>query len=141
MQHDLPDTLAEEHRVLVNDLFEWLVDPCLEFIRHECKMLINTSPIHLVYSLQRLFSSLLDEIRNSGQEGQEAMTAQQVPVCSSSPRFTMCKAQNTPGILRPLLGKNTLLLIYKIKPVFILLMSCTYFFLGNQRKTPGVIRP
>lgn len=78
MQHDLPKNLTQEHRELVNDLLEWLVDPCLDFIRLECKMLIQTSPIHLVYSLQRLYSCLLDEIRTSGEEGQETMTAQQV---------------------------------------------------------------
>ena len=78
MQHDLPQNLTQEHRELVNDLLEWLVDPCLNFIRLECKMLINTSPIHLVYSLQRLYTCLLDEIKESGEEGHDTMTAQQV---------------------------------------------------------------
>ena len=81
MQHELPANLTQEHRELVNDLFEWLVQPCLDFIRHECKMLITTSPIHLVFSLMRLFNCLLDEVRSSGEEGQEPMTSQQVRSC------------------------------------------------------------
>ena len=34
MQHDLPESLTAEHRELVKDLFDWLVEPCLEFIRY-----------------------------------------------------------------------------------------------------------
>ncbi len=79
MEHDLPENLSQEQRALVSDLFEWLVDPCLSFIRSECRLLINTSAIHLVYSLQRLYTCLLDEIRAAGQEGQDGgMTPQQV---------------------------------------------------------------
>ena len=78
MEHELPPSLLPEHREMVNDLFDWLIQPCLDFIRHECKMLITTSPIHLVVMHMRLFSSLLDEVRQSGQEGKEAMSSSQV---------------------------------------------------------------
>uniref|UniRef100_H3AK49 Dynein axonemal heavy chain 3 n=1 Tax=Latimeria chalumnae TaxID=7897 RepID=H3AK49_LATCH len=33
----LPATLSAEHHELINDLFNWLVQPCLDFIRHECR--------------------------------------------------------------------------------------------------------
>lgn len=41
------------------DLFNWLVQPCLDFIYHECGFLVQTSPIHLTYSLMRLYTCLL----------------------------------------------------------------------------------
>lgn len=43
----------------VNDMFMWLVQPCLEFIRLQCKSVVQTSPIHLAFSMMRLYSSLL----------------------------------------------------------------------------------
>lgn len=43
----------------VNDMFMWLVQPCLEFIRLQCKFVVQTSPTHLAFSLMKLYSSLL----------------------------------------------------------------------------------
>lgn len=43
----------------VNDMFMWLVQPCLEFTRLHCKFVVQTSPIHLAFSMMRLYSSLL----------------------------------------------------------------------------------
>ncbi|XP_070580768.1 dynein axonemal heavy chain 3-like [Ptychodera flava] len=75
----LPPNLNKEQRELVNDLFDWLVQPCFDFIRHECKTFINTSELHLAKSLMNLYTCLMDEIKESGQEGQEgALTNQQV---------------------------------------------------------------
>ncbi|KAK2870454.1 hypothetical protein Q8A67_024846 [Cirrhinus molitorella] len=74
----LPESMADEHRTLITDLFNWLVQPCLDFIYHECGFLVQTSPIHLAYSLMRLYTCLLDEIFQSEQEGAESMTSQQV---------------------------------------------------------------
>uniref|UniRef100_A0A8C5QWI6 Dynein axonemal heavy chain 3 n=3 Tax=Leptobrachium TaxID=161697 RepID=A0A8C5QWI6_9ANUR len=74
----LPENLTDEHRELINDMFNWLVQPCLDFIRHECKFLVHTSPIHLTYSTMRLFSCLLDEIKSSGEDGKEPMSNQQI---------------------------------------------------------------
>uniref|UniRef100_A0A5F9CIR0 Dynein axonemal heavy chain 3 n=1 Tax=Oryctolagus cuniculus TaxID=9986 RepID=A0A5F9CIR0_RABIT len=55
----LPHSLNEEHKELVNDMFMWLVQPCLEFCRLQCKFVVQTSPIHLAFSMMRLYSSLL----------------------------------------------------------------------------------
>ncbi|XP_037391966.1 dynein heavy chain 3, axonemal [Pygocentrus nattereri] len=78
----LPDSLAPEHRELIVDLFDWLVQPCLDFITHNCRFLVQTSPIHLAYSLMRLYSCLLDEIAAAaaaaGQGGSESMSSQQM---------------------------------------------------------------
>ena len=65
MQHELPENLSEENRDLVNDLFEWLIDPCLAFIRKKCKVFLPTSDMHLVQSLMRLYSCLMDEIKET----------------------------------------------------------------------------
>lgn len=63
MQYELPAGLSAADRELVNDLFEWLVDPCLEFLRAKCKLLVHTTPLHLVRSIMRLYTCLLDEVR------------------------------------------------------------------------------
>ncbi|CAF0750041.1 unnamed protein product [Didymodactylos carnosus] len=71
IQYELPSSLSKEHVELINDLFEWLLDPCLEFVRQNCKFHLQTSPIHLAYSLMRLYTCLMDEIAgvNTGEEG------------------------------------------------------------------------
>jgi dynein heavy chain len=70
MQHTLPKAFNKEHIELLNDLFEWVVDPCIEFIKFNCKFQLQTSFIHLVTSTMRLFSCLLDEV-NQQQAGAE----------------------------------------------------------------------
>ncbi|XP_038618403.1 dynein heavy chain 3, axonemal [Tachyglossus aculeatus] len=74
----LPKTLSNEHRELVKDMFNWLIQPCLEFIRLKCKCVVSTSPIHLAFSMMRLYTCLLDEIKNAGEDEQESLTNQQI---------------------------------------------------------------
>ncbi|XP_074961219.1 dynein axonemal heavy chain 3 [Phalacrocorax aristotelis] len=74
----LPPNLQEEHRELVNDMFMWLIQPCLKFIHLHCKAIVQTSSIHLSYSLMKLFTCLLDEIKQSKEEEKESMTSQQI---------------------------------------------------------------
>uniref|UniRef100_A0A8B9C1T5 Dynein axonemal heavy chain 3 n=1 Tax=Anser brachyrhynchus TaxID=132585 RepID=A0A8B9C1T5_9AVES len=71
----LPPNLQEEHRELVRDL---IFLPCLEFIHHHCKTIVQTSSIHLTYSLMKLYTSLLDEIKQPEEEGKESMSSQQI---------------------------------------------------------------
>lgn len=40
--------------VALTTLFEWTVDPCLDFVRKNCKSYAPTSPAHLVVSLMKL---------------------------------------------------------------------------------------
>uniref|UniRef100_A0A8C3PS23 Dynein axonemal heavy chain 3 n=1 Tax=Calidris pygmaea TaxID=425635 RepID=A0A8C3PS23_9CHAR len=63
----LPPNLQEEHRELVNDLFMWLVQPCLEFIHLHCKAIVQTSSSHLSYSLMKLYTCLLEKESMSSQ--------------------------------------------------------------------------
>ncbi|XP_008571629.1 PREDICTED: dynein heavy chain 3, axonemal [Galeopterus variegatus] len=77
----LPSSLTEEHKELVNDMFMWLVQPCLDFGRLHCKFVVQTSPIHLAFSMMRLYSSLLDEIRETEEEETElfeGLSSQQI---------------------------------------------------------------
>ena len=43
------------------EMFDWLVQPCLDYIARECRFLVQTSPIHLAYSLMRLFTCLIGQ--------------------------------------------------------------------------------
>ncbi|XP_043945444.1 dynein axonemal heavy chain 3 [Protopterus annectens] len=74
----LPASLKDEHRELINDMFNWLVQPCLNFIRFECRFLVQTSPIHLAYSMMKLFTCLLDEIAETEMNEKEPMSSQQI---------------------------------------------------------------
>ncbi|KAG8513614.1 Dynein heavy chain 3, axonemal [Galemys pyrenaicus] len=77
----LPSSLTEDHKELVNDMFMWLVHPCLEFIRLHCKFVVQTSPSHLAFSMMRLYTSLLDEVKNISEEESEVAegpTSQQI---------------------------------------------------------------
>ncbi|XP_030596674.1 dynein heavy chain 3, axonemal isoform X2 [Archocentrus centrarchus] len=71
----LPESLSTEHTELIMDLFDWLVQPCLDFIDRECHFVVQTSPIHLAQSLMKLFSCLMDEI--SASETTQNMSSQQ----------------------------------------------------------------
>ena len=50
----------EDQQKLIRDLFDWLVQPCLDFIQHNCRLFLTTSPLHLVHSLLNLYTCLLD---------------------------------------------------------------------------------
>ncbi|CAH8647966.1 unnamed protein product [Schistosoma rodhaini] len=64
IDYQLPKKLPNELKELINDLFEWLVDPCLEFIQLNCRQLVSISNLHAVKQLITLFDCLLDEIRH-----------------------------------------------------------------------------
>lgn len=57
---DVFSKLIEDNRSLVLDLFSWLVQPCLDFIRHDCRLFVTTSAQHRVSCLLQLYSCLLD---------------------------------------------------------------------------------
>ncbi|KAJ0065373.1 hypothetical protein NL108_007570 [Boleophthalmus pectinirostris] len=73
-----PADLEQASPATIVDLFDWLVPPCLDFIDRECRFFIQTSPIHLTFSLMRLYSSLMDEISASEPEGDRAMSGLQI---------------------------------------------------------------
>ncbi|XP_014255049.1 dynein heavy chain 3, axonemal isoform X1 [Cimex lectularius] len=44
---------------LVQELMEWLVQPCLDFIFNHCKLVVPTSELHLFHSFSRLFTCMI----------------------------------------------------------------------------------
>ncbi|XP_012937339.1 dynein heavy chain 3, axonemal [Aplysia californica] len=89
MAYTLPQKLKQEQKELVQDLFDWLVEPCLDFVRRKCKTFLFTSEMHQVQMLMTLYSALMDEINDSlnampeeGEEppenSQEHLTPQQI---------------------------------------------------------------
>lgn len=59
----LPGCL-QEHSQRLFKLFEWLLDPCIAFVRKNCYESVPTSDINLAQSLMRLLWSSLDEFRS-----------------------------------------------------------------------------
>ena len=57
---DVFSKLIEDNRSLLQDLISWLVQPVLDFIRHDCRLFVTTSALHRVSSLLRLYTCLLD---------------------------------------------------------------------------------
>ena len=70
-QLEIKNILAQE--TLIYSLFDWSIDPCLEFIYKNCKMIISVNKIHLVISTFNLFIILLDEAlkENSLEKGKQ----------------------------------------------------------------------
>ncbi|XP_075690041.1 dynein axonemal heavy chain 12 [Rhinoderma darwinii] len=56
----LPDALkTKEHLTLLEELFKWLIQPSLRFLRKQCKELVTTSNGNVVISLTRLLEILI----------------------------------------------------------------------------------
>eukprot|EP00055_Hartaetosiga_balthica_P018142 m.129163 g.129163 ORF g.129163 m.129163 type:complete len:2586 (+) comp9459_c1_seq4:2-7759(+) len=54
--NDLPASLqVEESRNLVIDMFEWALDPLLEWIRHKGALFVQTGSVHLARSVMHIF--------------------------------------------------------------------------------------
>ncbi|CAI8006104.1 Dynein heavy chain 3, axonemal, partial [Geodia barretti] len=58
---DLFSKLMDENRSLVQGLVDWLVQPALDFIRHDCRLFVTTSALHRVRCLLQLYTCLLDD--------------------------------------------------------------------------------
>jgi dynein heavy chain len=59
----LPSTFANS-LTLLNELCQWLLPPCLKFLRKELREQNNSSDTQLVWNLFKLFDSLTDHLRN-----------------------------------------------------------------------------
>ncbi|KXS15928.1 hypothetical protein M427DRAFT_111568 [Gonapodya prolifera JEL478] len=56
----------EDTRAKLSTLFEWLIDPSLQFLRANCTEYVDTQDIHLVTSLCHIFESLHDDFAKQG---------------------------------------------------------------------------
>ena len=61
--------LMTPHKPRLEELFTWLVKPCMTFVRKNCKELIPTSDINLPFALMNIFDSMIDEFRVELDEG------------------------------------------------------------------------
>ena len=58
----MPQTFKEEELEEIELLFEWAVDPILQFLRKRCQEISPTQDINLVQTLMKIFRILLQEL-------------------------------------------------------------------------------
>ncbi|XP_063719575.1 dynein axonemal heavy chain 3-like [Symsagittifera roscoffensis] len=63
--NNLPEQLSLDHKNMVRLCADWLIHPCLKFVQKECQMVIKQSNQQLVGSLIRLYSSFMQQIRDT----------------------------------------------------------------------------
>ena len=61
-KNNLPTTFRPEDIENIDLLFDWLIDPALEYIRRACHEISPTQDINLVQSLMRIYRSLLKDL-------------------------------------------------------------------------------
>ena len=44
-------------------LFEWLLPPSLNFVQKYCRHLLSCHPMHLIMSMLKLYSCLIEDIK------------------------------------------------------------------------------
>nr|XP_050853938.1 dynein axonemal heavy chain 12-like isoform X4 [Vespula vulgaris] len=57
---ELDPQWKEDYEDLINELFEWLMHPCLEFIRKTCHMHLYVSQIHQLISIMNLVEMFME---------------------------------------------------------------------------------
>lgn len=62
--YGLNPTWAAGYEEIIDELFRWLTDPCLEFIKKECQLTINVGQIHRAVSTMSIFELLIDDAVN-----------------------------------------------------------------------------
>ncbi|CAF4568450.1 unnamed protein product [Rotaria sp. Silwood1] len=118
IQYELPTSLTKEARELINDLFEWMVDPCLDFLRFNCKFQLSTSSIHLTFSLMRLYSSLMDEIVGAGTTGHDGKLYPEIN--ANTPKWLLELLHPQEIVIRPATAQlNTLQMLLWLQGLFL----------------------
>ena len=59
--HNCNPEWCGDYKELITELFTWLVDPCLKFIRKQCRQLCVTGEISLVRSTMMIFEMVLND--------------------------------------------------------------------------------
>ncbi|XP_063710592.1 dynein axonemal heavy chain 3-like [Symsagittifera roscoffensis] len=88
MEHDLPRNLTDEHKKMVDDLFEWLIPPTFEFIDSNCKLFVSTGRIHLCRTMQKLYVSLMDEIFEAAEAADKEVLEDESSGTTSAKKMT-----------------------------------------------------
>ncbi|XP_030765059.1 dynein heavy chain 12, axonemal [Sitophilus oryzae] len=66
-----PEWCGDENRGLISDLFDWIVPPCLEFIKTKCVMYCNPGDISLVKNMMSMVEMLLNDACSESTRKQE----------------------------------------------------------------------
>ena len=45
-------------------LFDWMLEPCLNFVSKYCKCLLTCHPMHLTKSMLNLYSCMMEDVRS-----------------------------------------------------------------------------
>ncbi|XP_053982803.1 dynein axonemal heavy chain 7 [Hylaeus volcanicus] len=59
--NDLSPEWTEGYEENIRELFQWLIDPCLEFIRKSCRATVTAGQIHQVVSTMSLFQMFMED--------------------------------------------------------------------------------
>ncbi|RKO94242.1 dynein heavy chain and region D6 of dynein motor-domain-containing protein [Blyttiomyces helicus] len=65
------DLLDEEQKRVILIMFDWLVNPCLAFVRRECAELSETNDSNLLVSLMNIYESMLHDFMHDGDKSSE----------------------------------------------------------------------
>ncbi|XP_062605181.1 dynein axonemal heavy chain 3-like, partial [Saccostrea cucullata] len=72
IEHELPNNLTWEQKDTIKMLFEWMLEPCLNFASKYCKCLLTCHLMHLTASMLTLYSCMMEDVRRLGlDDGEE----------------------------------------------------------------------
>ncbi|XP_033642613.1 dynein heavy chain 3, axonemal-like [Asterias rubens] len=87
MEHQLPDFVTKPQKEMIGLLFDWLLPACVGHVTKQCRQLVPVSDMHMTMSMLKLFSCLLDEVKDDssseddeedGETGNQSLTEQKV---------------------------------------------------------------
>ncbi|XP_065937642.1 dynein axonemal heavy chain 3 isoform X7 [Magallana gigas] len=71
MEYELPNNLTWEQKDTIKMMFDWLLEPCLNFVSKYCKCLLTCHPMHLTKSMLTLYGCMMEDVRKLGMEDDE----------------------------------------------------------------------
>ncbi|EDV21418.1 uncharacterized protein TRIADDRAFT_60039 [Trichoplax adhaerens] len=63
IENCLPKTLTEPQVKTVENMFSWLLPPCLDYVQN-CRQFVKVSSMHLTMSMLQLYDCLVEELRH-----------------------------------------------------------------------------
>ena len=63
LKYEVPEFLGKVQKEKIQMLFDWLMEPCLDFVTKHCEQLVYCSRMHLTRNFLKLFTSMLEELR------------------------------------------------------------------------------
>jgi dynein heavy chain, axonemal len=64
LKNELPRLITDNYLIkTIHFLFEWLLEPCLNFVTNKCEHYCACSKMHLCISFLRLFKCMINDIK------------------------------------------------------------------------------